>query len=171
MSRLRRLENTEKIFYITYCLNRGQESFIEPGYQLLAQSIATARERRDFRLSAFVFMPDHWHALIRPRPGDSIGRILPTIKVTFTFRQKRSIDLTLRRLKLGWQPRFWDSFIRSVGVFHAKADYIHQNPVRRGLARQAEEGPWSSIHSCGAAGPVVLSVDHEALPLDSQARL
>ena len=128
MSRLRRLENTEKIFYITYCLNRGQESFIEPGYQLLAQSIATARERRDFRLSAFVFMPDYWHALIRPRPGDSIGRILQTIKVTFTFRQKRSIDLTLRRLKLGWQPRFWDSFIRSVGVFHAKADYIHQKP-------------------------------------------
>jgi putative transposase len=70
-----------------------------------------------------------------------------------------------------WQGRFFEHALRSVRKYHACLDYIHYNPVKRGLVKAPEEWPWSSIHSYGGSGPILLPVDRVELPTDPDARL
>src|SRR5208283_5102709 len=64
-----------------------------------------------------------------------------------------------------FQPRFFDRALRTVKEYHEKVEYIHLNPVKAGLARRPEDGPWSSVHdytgniSDAPVTPSGLSVD------------
>jgi hypothetical protein len=60
---------------------------------------------------------------------------------------------------------------------HEKLEYIHLNPVKRGLATKPEDWEWSSIHDYAntlrqAAGTKsVLPVDRVLLSADERARI
>ena len=43
-----------------------------------------------------------------------------------------------------WQPRFFDHALRTVQDYWEKVEYIHLNPVRRGLVARPEDWTWSS---------------------------
>jgi len=76
-----------------------------------------------------------------------------------------------------WQGRFFDRALRTVKEYHAKVEYIHWNPVRRGLVKTVEEWKWSSVHEyarvrgeeqerrCG------LRIDRVRLPADENTRI
>ena len=38
-----------------------------------------------------------------------------------------------------WRHQFWDRFVRHPKEFAARFDYMHLNPVRKGLADRPEE--------------------------------
>ena len=44
-----------------------------------------------------------------------------------------------------WQDESYDHHVRSQEEFERIENYILQNPVRAGLARVADEYPWSSV--------------------------
>jgi hypothetical protein len=60
---------------------------------------------------------------------------------------------------------------------HKKVEYIHLNPVRRGLVRHATDWKWSSVHEyAGASGEEQerrcgLRVDRVRLPADENTRI
>ena len=107
-------------------------------------------------------MPEHVHLLVKPaEPGPSIGRYLARVKQPVS-RQVRELlarhdhdaDL-LRRLTVRERPgktcfRFWqegpgyDRNLHSSRAIEASLDYLHENPVRRGLCRRAVDWRWSS---------------------------
>ncbi|HXW12994.1 MAG TPA: hypothetical protein VEN79_00665, partial [Terriglobia bacterium] len=72
---------------------------------------------------------------------------------------------------------FFDRALRTVKEYHEKVEYIHLNPVRRGLVRRPEAWRWSSIVEfagvtseeqdlrCG------LRIDRVPLPFDLHARI
>jgi REP element-mobilizing transposase RayT len=66
MSRLRRLVVSDRWFFITWRLLpwRGIVSLAE--FPILAQVIRERRTQHEFWLTVWVFLPDHWHALICP---------------------------------------------------------------------------------------------------------
>jgi len=43
-----------------------------------------------------------------------------------------------------WQPRYYDFNLYSEGKMHEKLEYMHNNPVRAGLAKDICDWPWSS---------------------------
>jgi len=43
-----------------------------------------------------------------------------------------------------WQSRYDDVPVPGLGAVKTKLDYIHANPIRRGLVERAEDYPWSS---------------------------
>ena len=126
----------------------------------LSIAIERAAERHDWRLAAFVFMPEHLHLIVYPgKAGLRISKLLFAIKRPFSFRVKqqltKSSDPLLQRLTIQQRPgnttfRFWqegpgyDRNIRNTKVLQAAIDYVHLNPVRRGLVKQASEYRWSS---------------------------
>lgn len=85
-----------------------------------------------FFLYAFVIMPDHCHFLLRVLPPETVSRIMCSYKSGLTF------DTGLKKV---WQRRF---HIRPIENAVAAKEYIHQNPVRRGLVEIAADYPWSS---------------------------
>jgi putative transposase len=142
---------------------------------LLSEAIDRANVRHDYRLTAFVFMPEHVHLLVYPGPNASpIEALLRAIKRPFSYRIKcllqESGGSLLRRLTIRQRPgvetfRFWqegpgyDRNLDQVGTVLAAIDYIHRNPVRRGLAERHIDWQWSSARS------------YEGMPYDGRIRV
>ncbi|MBX3436687.1 MAG: transposase [Planctomycetaceae bacterium] len=127
---------------------------------MLAESIDRAMATCRFRMVAFVFMPEHVHLLVDPlEPQPELDRLLFTIKRPFSYRIKKLLESNdsplLERLTIRERPgkstfRFWqegpgyDRNLSTQRVVLAAIDYIHLNPVRRGLVAEARLWQWSS---------------------------
>lgn len=126
----------------------------------LAKCISEANQESAFELVAFVFMPEHVHLLAYPLSDKpEIGRYLARIKQPFS-KQIKSILIDansplLEKLTVRERPgkncfRFWqegpgfDRNLYSPDAIAASIDYIHNNPVARGLCRRAVDWKWSS---------------------------
>ena len=130
--------------------------------------IAEAREAPGFWVTASVFLPDHWHAIVNPRYPLTISSVLKTIKLSTTS------VINQHRHEAGpvWQGRFFDRVLRTVKEHWEAVDYIHTNPVRRGLVSRPEDWCWSSVHSYPKPPyEPALPIDVVNLPSDPTFRL
>jgi putative transposase len=66
----------------------------------------------------------------------------------------------LRTRRRFWQPGGgYDRNIERVDTLERMIDYIHLNPVRRGLVERAIDWPWSSARWYAGIRPAVLEMD------------
>ena len=142
---------------------------------MLSESLDRAIERHDYRLLAFGYMPGHVHLLVFPGSNASgIDQLLKAIKRPFSFRIKRLLEAEksrlLNTLTVEQRPgvrtfRYWqegpgyDRNLDRVETVLAAIDYIHLNPVRRGLVARAADWQWSSARW------------YEGLPYDPNVRV
>ena len=125
----------------------------------LSEAISAARSRLDFAVWAYVFMPDHVHLLIYPRRSQyDISAILKSIKEPVGRRALAYLKESrpdwlprLTRVRGGRRERlFWQSgggYDRNVTdpqTLGKIIDYLHMNPVRRGLVERTADWLWSS---------------------------
>jgi len=146
----------------------------------LADAINLAREKHEFDLWAYVFMPDHVHLLICPRQATyDISKILATIKQSVGRKAvnylKKSSPRSLRCM-LDKQPngkhhyRFWqrgggyDRNICEIKTLHAEIDYLHVNPVRKNLCPKPSDWKWSSAADFEMICKGPLELDLDSLP-------
>jgi putative transposase len=140
----------------------------------LAEAIERARRKHDFALWAFVFMPEHTHLIIRPARGDaSLAAILQSIKQpvgqrAIAFLESESPDWLPRITRhRGGKPErlFWQSgggYDRNIlepSTLMSMVDYLHRNPVRRGLVERPTDWKWSSAGWYAGTPSVELTVD------------
>ncbi len=125
----------------------------------LAESIETARVDWRFDLWAYVFMPEHVHLMVRPREAKyDIADIKKAIKSPVGRKAINHLlveapdwitRITRKRGKKS-ERLFWQSgggYDRNADrpdTLMNMIDYIHMNPVRRGLVEKPEEWKWSS---------------------------
>jgi putative transposase len=124
------------------------------------EALDHARRHCNFSLWAYVIMPEHVHVLIWPRePTHEVRLIRTALKVSVQRKAlaflRRNAPQFLDRLR-DEQPngevhhRFWqrgggyDRNVRDPDTIHRMIEYIHNNPVRRGLASQPLDWAWSS---------------------------
>jgi putative transposase len=125
-------------------------------------------------------MPEHVHLLICPRqPAYDISAVLASVKqsvvrraLVFVRREAPAFLARMadRQLCGVTHFRFWqrgggyDRNVVTAEAVHQWIEYIHANPVRRGLCRRPEDWYWSSAadYAGGRAGP--LRVDRGSLP-------
>ena len=127
--------------------------------QWLIDALNRSRKRWEFDLWAYVIMPEHVHFLIHPhREHYKISDILKSIKQPVArnaLRYLREIKSNgLSRLAVvrsgGVEYRFWqegggyDRNIIKEYTAWKSIEYIHNNPVKRGLVNHAVEWKWSS---------------------------
>jgi putative transposase len=131
-------------------------------------------------------MPEHVHLLIYPTRAEySISAILSTLKLPVTRRAERFVReqapafierMTDRQPSGKSSLRFWqrgggyDRNLWSEKYVWEMIDYIHNNPVRRGLCEAPPAWPWSSAahYEERTRGP--LRLDLESLPDDPRGR-
>jgi putative transposase len=127
---------------------------------MLSRSIDEACHSVGCSLAAFVYMPEHVHLLVWGiNTKEDISTLLARIKQPVSIQVRKDLEATknrlLRRLMVRERPgkivfRFWQEgpgFDRN--LFTTKAvqlsiDYIHLNPVKRGLCVKARDWRWSS---------------------------
>jgi REP-associated tyrosine transposase len=114
------------------------------------------RTKRDFLLLGFVVMPEHVHLLVSEAKGSNPSKVLQVLKqqVSRALRRRRRKllrgQLSFRfagaraEEKHFWQRRFYDFNVWSEKKLWEKLEYMHANPVRRGLVLHPKDWPWSS---------------------------
>ena len=173
MSRIRRLVVSDRFFFITCRVLRRRATLSGAELEQLARVVAERRAEHGYLLTAWVFLPDHWHAIFFPRFPLTISRLMESIKVGSTLR----INAMRKERGLLWQRRFFDRALRTVKEYGEKVEYIHQNPVKAGLVRRAEDWPWSSVREFSgtvresATPHRVLAIDRVLLPGDERTRI
>ena len=148
--------------------------------QWFIESLSAARDVHAFDIWAYVIMPEHVHLLIFPRQdGYAIADILRDIKrpvartavryvrehAPYFLAQMRD-EQPNRRVR----HRFWqrgggyDRNLVDPSIIHSTIEYIHANPVRRGLAESPDEWKWSSAAFCSGSTDCVLEPSVVSLP-------
>ncbi len=99
-----------------------------------------------FELSAWVVMPNHVHAVVRPLPGWTLSKILQSWKGFTAHEANRSLG---RQGQTFWQAESYDHMIRDDEDLHHCCRYTTMNPVDARLCEQPEDWPWSSLSRVG----------------------
>jgi putative transposase len=132
------------------------------------------RENWCVDLWAWVIMPEHVHLLVAPRhAGIEVGRFQGAVKEKTSrhamawleendpaFLAKLTVREGSRVRRRFWQPGGgYDRNINSLATLCEMIEYIHMNPVRRGLVDRPQDWKWSSAAWYAGIRPVPIEMD------------
>ena len=106
--------------------------------RLILDALREEQERQNCAVFTYCLMPDHLHFLVSPRQdGISVLRFTDQYKGKTTNR-----SWTVGWQGKLWQPRYYDHIVRAEEDLRAIAEYILNNPIRKGLVERAADWPW-----------------------------
>ena len=111
---------------------------VERNAELFTNVLYCCRAEHKFLLHAFVVMPEHFHLLITSADTLSLEKCIQFLKGRFSYQLHSRLSV--------WQPSFTNHRVRDEADFQNHVEYIHGNPVKRGLAKTAAEFPYSSAN-------------------------
>ena len=104
---------------------------IETVAEYLLNNMHVYEEQQKWFLHVAIIMPDHLHFIVSFSPECGIQQ---PVKAWKAF-QKKSLGVS-------WQSGFFEHRLRNEQEFEAKAQYIRENPVRKGLVKEWSEWPY-----------------------------
>jgi putative transposase len=139
-----RISEPWRTYFVTKCVDGRRPILGAPtAAEIIIDSLVHVRNEGQIKLLAFVVMPDHYHAIFTLLPGEDLSSIMRRIG-SFTANQIRKA-LGLRQGI--WQDDgFHDHACRDDQDVLGLVEYLHHNPVRKGLVSEAAEWPFSSAH-------------------------
>jgi putative transposase len=138
------------------------------------QSLADLRREWPIDLLAWVVMPEHVHLVVAPRQGGvDIGRFQGAIKertarLAVSWLQAHAPEwfprITVREgcrvRRRFWQPGGgYDRNIDRIAMLEHSINYIHMNPVKRGLVASPQDWVWSSARWYAGTRPALIEMD------------
>lgn len=122
---------------------------------VFAKVLARIRERYGFALVGYVVMPEHIHLLIGEPTKGTPSTVMQVLKQRVSRQLRRGRRGSVAQLRLRfyrsenslvrfWQLRFHDFNVWSHKKRVEKLQYMHLNPVKRGLVAHPMHWPWSS---------------------------
>jgi putative transposase len=97
-----------------------------------------------WNLDAWVILENHYHFIAR-----SPENALTLVKLMRQFHSKTTVMLNRLDKEIGRQVwhNYWDTCITHETSYYARLHYIHLNPVKHGLVKNAEDYPFCSYRS------------------------
>jgi putative transposase len=134
----------ESAYFVSTQTAQRQPFFRHDRWAKLFEQTLFHYVENDYRLHAFVIMPDHIHILFTPKL--TIEKAVQLIKGGFSFRARKELAWKFEI----WQQGFTDHRIRDEGDWQHHLEYIRQNPVQAGLVTE-----FSSYQYMGFPDPAV----------------
>ncbi|MCH9032024.1 MAG: transposase [candidate division Zixibacteria bacterium] len=174
MPKLRHFDNLGTARFITFSCH-NQLPLLEPdsAKETFLRELDSSRTKHEFKILAYVIMPQHVHLLIDPVNEMELGRVIGEIKsrsareiVAKLRRNDVTVLENLRTQKGGeerisfWKPRCYDHNCRSNDTIIEKTTYCHNNPVKRGLVSSPDEWRWSSYGAYIGESDFAVQIDH-----------
>jgi putative transposase len=133
------------------------------------RALEEVRRRHRFVLAGYVVMPEHVHLLIGEPPKGNPSAVIHSLKLRVSKRSRRgsqkagssqrSFDFPGAAVRRFWQPRFYDFNVWSAKKRREKLEYMHRNPVTRGLVKDPQDWVWSSYASYSGRGTPLIGID------------
>ena len=183
-SRLRRHDEFGHVHYVTFSCFRRLQFFRHPNVSdVFVESMKQVRSNLAIRWLGYVVMPEHVHLVVLPQ-GIGTGEPVP---ISLVLNQLKGLsgrdckaalrEVWKRKHSLGtsaldawatgagekpfWKPRGYDFNVFDESKLREKLDYLHKNPLRRGLVSRPEDWPWSSYrcYEFGDDSPIAMDWD------------
>jgi putative transposase len=143
MARLARIVAAGVPHHVTQRGNRREPIFFEAGDQdLYRHMLADQARRHGVEVWAYCLMPNHVHLIMVPQDVEGLGRVMGEAHRRYT---------SFVNARARWSGHLFQGRYASVAMDEAHliaaVRYVSLNPVRAGLARAAEDWPWSSARA------------------------
>ncbi|MGM0454081.1 MAG: transposase [Thermodesulfobacteriota bacterium] len=149
MGRAWRIQYPGAIYHLMSRGNDGQNIFLSEKDRLLfSDTIGEFAERFEIDIFAYLFMPNHYHLLVKTR-HPNLKAAMQWLGTTYTRRFNN------RNNKRGhlFQGRYRSILVEDETYFIGLSCYIHRNPLRAGIVSRLIDYPWSSypVYAAGSA--------------------
>ncbi|MBM3181450.1 MAG: hypothetical protein FJZ86_14000 [Chloroflexi bacterium] len=130
------------MYIVTGSLLYNKRLLIDEKRKSLVCDILLERARHwGWALEAWSVLENHYHFI-----GQAPENALTLETLILQFHSKSAVELNRLDKTLGrkvWH-NYWDTCITHETSYHARLHYVHLNPVKHGLAENAEEYPFCS---------------------------
>ena len=154
-----KLQNTDYPYFITSTIVNWIRLFDQNEFKhLLFQNLIFYQSKYEIEIFAYVIMPDHFHMVCK---SEQLRKAIQSLK---SYTAKEIIDILrsdinfeildeLRNIKKKykaesdfqvWQEGYHPQEILNNRMLKQKIEYIHYNPVRKGLVSRPEDWEYSS---------------------------
>jgi putative transposase len=153
MTRLRHFDNLGTARFITFStFQRRPLLNDETLIRIFLRELCSLRREHSIQILGYVIMPDHVHLVLHPPDSSALGRIIGQLKGRSSRQMLRAMEesaLASPPLRTNGQPAIWqrrcyDHNCRTTDTVKEKINYCHNNPVTKGLVRDANDWTWSS---------------------------
>lgn len=156
-----RIHDDAALYYLTFSVVQWLPVFVsEEPCLIVTESLNYCHREKSLRINAFVIMPTHLHLIVSDADFNSqrlrqtltdmrkyTGRQLADYcdqKMPAVFRQILRSARREDRARHFWQQSRHPEAIWSYTFWRTKVDYVHDNPRRKGLVRDATHWRFSS---------------------------
>jgi len=137
-----RFSEKGRAYSLTKCVDAGIILTDDPFSKLLIDAFFWMDSQKRFSIGAFVIMPDHYHLVIILTGSNTLPGVMKSLG-SYTSREINRRVGTSGKI---WQKGYYERSIRKSEDLKEIFDYIHNNPVRKGLIDHPEQWPYSSMH-------------------------
>jgi REP-associated tyrosine transposase len=148
---LLRFQQTGDIHFITFsCYRRRPLLQSSASRDYFEATLEHVRRWYGLCIIGYVVMPEHVHLLLTEPERRSLAIAIQMLK------QVSGRKLAIPDKSPFWQRRYYDRNVRGTEELYNALNYIHYNPVKRGLAEQPSQWRWSSCrhHLTGDDGVI-----------------
>jgi putative transposase len=143
-----RYQKTGDLHFVTFsCSGRRPFLATPTARNIFERSLEKMRVRYHFVILGYVVMPEHVHLLVSEPENIALSKALQALKLSVAVQRKQ---------RPFWQARYYDFNVFTNAKRVEKLNYMHRNPVARGLVAEPDAWAWSSFrhYSMGEIGTV-----------------
>jgi putative transposase len=110
------------------------------------------RLRYDFVVAGYVVMPEHVHLLLSEPKRSELAKALQALKLSVSVQSPQ---------RPFWQARYYDFNVYTPHKRSEKIQYMHNNPVARGLVSEPGDWAWSSYRHYATGERCIVEIESE----------
>ncbi len=142
MARPWRIQYEGAIYHVmSRGVGRGKIFLTNDDYSRFLEYVASAREKFNLDIFAFVLMGNHYHILLRTNEAN-LSRTMQWIQTAYSVYYNRNH----KRSGHLFQGRYKSVLVENESYWNILSLYIHLNPIRAGMVEKLREYKWSSYH-------------------------
>ena len=122
---------------------------------LWERSLETMRVRYGFAVAGYGLMPEHVPLLVSEPKQVLLATAIQALKLSVSVQSVQ---------RPFWLTRYYDFHVFSAGKRQEKVEYMHRNPVARGLVGEPGEWVWSSYRHYQTGERGVVEIESEWTP-------
>ena len=147
---LERWQGKGDVHFVTFsCFHRLGYLGSTGSRDLFEDALQKAHSRYRFEVFGYLVKPEHVHLLVSEPGRGLLSAALQGLKLSVARRA---------RTKPFWLARYYDFNVQTEEKRLEKLNYIHWNPMKRGLVDRPEDWRWSSYryYQTGEQGRVTI---------------
>lgn len=147
---LERRQEEGDLHFVTFSCYHGLGYLETPtARDVFEDALQKVHSRYRFGVIGYVVMPEHVHLLVSEPGRELLAVALQSLKLSVARRTRK---------RTFWLPRYYDFNVYTEAKRVEKLNYMHWNPMKRGLLDRPEDWRWSSYryYQTGEQGRVTI---------------